>query len=393
DLANTARATAEYLLGGLRTSDGAFASATDAESGGVEGGYFVWSYDELLNALTKVGVDPERWGAFLGATPSGNWNGTNILHEALPREQAAASLGISAEDFETEWNRVRKSLSRERSTRTPLRLDDKILTDWNALAVRGLVRAGMLLDEPDWVTAAAEVATFLHDRLFLDGHLHHVWRGGIASVAGFFLDYAALALADLELFQATGEDLWFERGLTLATQANELFQDADGGGWFETSEVIAPLKTRPKLIWDDATPCGTSVMVEVCLILTGLTGDYAWSALARGGVSVLQADAVSNPSRHGWLLRQIESLSAPPREVAIVGRPGRATDALVRTAFGRPRPGTIIVAAQPNESSAVPLLAGRGEIDRVPAAYVCEDLSCQRPVTTAAGLNALLVNA
>ena len=185
----------------------------------------------------------------------------------------AADLGIAAEDFAAEWERLRGILVAERATRTPPRRDDKVLTDWNALAVRGLVRAGMLLDEPDWIAAAAEVATFLHDHLFLAGRLQHVWRGGSASVDAFFLDHVALALADLELFQATGDDVWFDRGLRLATEAHERFHDDPGGGWFDTAEPIAPLNTRPKPIVDDATPCGTSVMVEVCLMLTGLTGE------------------------------------------------------------------------------------------------------------------------
>ncbi|WP_349899291.1 thioredoxin domain-containing protein [Parafrigoribacterium soli] len=390
DLARTARSTAEYLLTKLRTDDGAFASATDAESGGVEGGYFVWAYDDVAAALTAAGVDPIPWCAFLGASASGNWQGTNILHEAIPREQAAATLGISQQQFEAEWIRLRHALSVARSTRPPLRLDTTILTDWNALAIRGLVRAGLLLDEPTWIDAAAEVATFLHERLFLGGRLQHLWRAGRASIAGFFLDHAALALADLELFQATGEDLWFTQGLELATHAHELFHDDADNGWFDTSEPIAPLNTRPKATRDDATPSGTSVMVEVCLILAGLTGDVTWSTRAREGVGALQPDAARNPTRHGWLLRQIESMSALPREIAIVGRPGHATDALLRTAFSRPRPGTVIVAARPNNSSTVPLLLGRGEVEGVSAAYVCENLSCQRPVISAAALSALL---
>jgi uncharacterized protein YyaL (SSP411 family) len=393
DLARTARSTAAYLLGELREADAAFASATDAESAGIEGGYFVWSYDDLTAALTRAGADAARWSAFLGATPAGNWNGVNILHEPVPRDRMAADLGIPAAEFAAEWERARGILVAERTTRTPPRRDDKVLTDWNALAVRGLVRAGMLLDEPDWITAAAEVATFLHDHLFLTGRLQHVWRGGSASVDAFFLDHVALALADLELFQATGDDVWFDRGLRLATHAHERFHDDRGGGWFDTAERIAPLNTRPKPIVDDATPCGTSVMVEVCLMLSGLTGEATWSERAREGVRLLQSEAAGNPTRHGWLLRQIESLSAPPREVAIVGTPGPATQALVRTAFGRPRPGTVMVAARPNGSSTVPLLAGRGEVDGMPAAYVCEDLSCRRPVTSAAELNALLENA
>lgn len=389
DLARTARSTAAYLLTDLRTSHGAFASATDADSAGVEGGYFVWTYEELAAALVDAGAEPERWTAFLGVTRDGNWEGTNILYEPIPRDRMAESLGTTTDDFEAEWQRIRASLVTKRAARTPTLRDDKILTDWNALAIRGLTRAGMLLDEPSWIAEAAEVARFLHEQLIVDGRLHHVWTNGTASVDGFLLDHVALSLADLELFQATGDQLWFERALGLAATAHRQFHD-ESGGWFDTAADDGALYVRPQSTWDDATPCGTSVMVEVCLILAGLTGENVWRGRAHEGIVQLQSDAANNPTRHGWLLRQMESFAARPREVAIVGTPGPARDALVRTAFGRPRPGTIIVVARPDQANDVPLLAARGEVDGAPAAYVCENQSCQLPTTSATQLSLLL---
>jgi uncharacterized protein len=389
-LADVARATISYLLTELRTADGTFVSATDADSEGVEGRYFVWSYDELLDVLTSIGVDPAVWTSFLGASSAGNWEGTNVLHEPVPRERFAADHGYDPAAFEVEWERVRLALLERRAIRVPPGVDDKVLTDWNALAIRGLVRAGLLLDEPGWVGAATTAAEVLHDRHVVDGRLHHTSKDGRVSVPGFLEDHALLALADLELFQATGQARWYERALALATDAHQRFHDADGGGWFQTAADAERLFTRPKETWDNATPAGTSVMVEVCLVLAGLSGDLVWRDRAIEGLLAFQEGARQMGTGYGWLLRQLESVAAGPREVVVVGAPGPDRDRLVRTARRRLLPGTVVVAAAPDHGDAVPVLAGRGEVEGRPAAYVCRELTCERPVTTREELATLL---
>jgi uncharacterized protein len=383
ELARVARSTATYLLAELRTEGGAFVSATDADSEGEEGRYFVWSHDEVVEVVREVDAEPEVWTAFLGVTPDGNWEGTNVLHEPVARTTFATDRGLDLATFEATWERLRLALLDRRAGRVAPGVDDKVLTSWNALAIRGLVRAGTLLDEPGWVAAAAAAASFLHDHLVdTTGTLHHVWHRGRLGVPAFLEDLAALALADLELFGATGDPRWFERAMALAEEADARFHDEDDGGWFQTAHDAEALYTRPKETWDNATPAGTSVMVEVCLLLAGATGEHRWFARAEEGVRLLQEGARRMPTGYGWLLRQVEALAAGPREVAIVGAPGPARDALVRVAWGRPRPGTTVVVAEPSAAAiAVPLLAGRGEVDGAPAAYVCRDLTCERPVT------------
>jgi uncharacterized protein len=386
ELARVARSTATYLLTELRTEGGAFVSATDADSEGEEGRYFVWSHDEVVEVAREVDADPEVWTAFLGVTPGGNWEGTNVLHEPVARATFATDRGLDLATFEATWERLRLALLDRRIGRVPPGVDDKVLTSWNALAIRGLVRAGTLLDEPGWIAAAAAAASFLHDHLVdADGTLHHVWHRGRLGVPAFLEDLAALALADLELFGATGDPRWFDRAAALADEADARFHDEDDGGWFQTAHDAEALYTRPKETWDNATPAGTSVMIEVCLLLAGATGEARWSARAEEGVRLLQEGARRMPTGYGWLLRQVEALAAGPREVAIVGTPGPARDALARVAWGRPRPGTTVVVAEPSVVAAAaavpPLLAGRGEVGGAPAAYVCRDLTCERPVT------------
>jgi uncharacterized protein len=389
-LERTTRSTASYLLTDLRTPEGTFVSALDADTEGEEGRTYVWSYDELLDVLAGLDVDPAVWTRFLGASSAGNWEGTNVLHEPVPRERFAVERDLTPEAFDVAWERVRHALLERRERRPQPGVDDKVLTDWNALAIRGLVRAGLLLDEPGWVHAAAAAADALHATHVVDGRLHHTSKEGRASVPAFLEDHVLLALADLELFQATGEPRWYERALALATAAHERFHDAEGGGWFQTADDAEALITRPKETWDNATPAGTSVMVEVALALAGLSGDLEWRDRALDGLRTLQESARRMATGYGWLLRQLEAVAAGPREVVIVGAPGPARDALARTARRALLPGLVVVVTGPDHGDAVPVLAGRGEVDGRPAAYVCRELACERPVTESDELAALL---
>ncbi len=386
ELGDVARTTAHYLLSGLQAEHGGFASATDADAGGVEGAYYTWSYDELVEVLTEAGVEPRPWTAFLGASPQGNWHGTNVLRRVTAADKMAQRLDLARDSWDDEWSRVKSYLLARRAERVPPQTEHRVLTDWNALAVRGLVRSGQLLAEPAWVGSAAAGANFLHRELVVGARLRHSWRDGHATGDGFLLDYAALALADLELFQATGEPVWFDRGVALAAEADARFRDGSQTGWFESSPDPDGLVPRQGVAGDNAIPAGSSVMVEVCLVLAGLTGEQAWQSRAEGAIASRQERARTDAVNHGWLLRQLEAVATGQQQVAIVGRPSTDRDALTRTAVGRPRPGTVTVTTTGDTTHAIPILAGREEIDGRPTAYVCRQLSCSRPVSSTTAL-------
>jgi uncharacterized protein len=390
DLARVARSTATYLLTELRTADGCFVAATDADSEGVEGRYFVWSDTEFRAIATAAGVDADRMARFHGVTPAGNFEGDNILHEPVAREVFAAAEDIEVADLVAELETLHAALLEVRAKRVPPGVDDKVLTDWNALAVRGLTLAGTLLDEPTWIDAAGHCAEVLHERHVVDGSLHHTRTGAHVAVDGFLDDHALLALADLELFTATGEVRWFERCVALVTDAHERFHDPDEGGWFQTASDAPALVMRPKETWDNATPAGGSIMIELCWRLAGLTGDLRWRGHAEQALLAVQEPARQMATGYGWVLRQLETVVAGPRELAIVGPAGAARDALVAEARAEVRPGVQLIVADDDHDSPVPVLTDRHAIDGRPAAYLCRELVCERPVVEPEALAALL---
>ncbi len=393
-----ARSTLDYLLRELRHEAGGFFSATDADSEGEEGKFFVWSYDEFVESVRAVGADVDRFAAFFGVSTHGNWEGINILYEPTDRHRFCAERGLDVEEFTAELDVVRTALYERRETRVRPGLDDKVLTSWNALAVRGLALSGMYLGLPEYVSAAVATADFLHDQLVVTVHgqnrLHHVWKDGRVTVAAFLEDVVLLAVACLELFVATGELRWFETARHWAENARVRFHDDEGGGFFTTAHDAEELYSRPKDTWDNAVPSGNSVVAEVAVRLAGYSGESAWRELADEILSLFQGDAERAPTGYGWLLRIAEQVLAGPPEVAIVGAPGQDRELLVRELWRRPLPGSVVAVAAPDDDAArvVPLMNGRGLVEGRPAAYVCRNFVCERPVTAPEDLRRLLRN-
>ncbi len=392
-LVRVAAETIEALLTTFATPDGPFVAAFDADTDGVEGLTAVWTDAELREVVAASGHDPDRFARFLGVTPEGNWHeggeGVTVIHEPVPRDAFAAAEGLEPGAFAAAWREVRAALRARRDQRPQPGVDDKVLTDWNGLAIVGLVRAGRALARADWVDAAARAAEHLHASAVTTAPDGSVRARHTAGVDGFLEDHANLALADLELFAATGEGIWFERALALAEAADARFADPDGG-WFQTSVDAERLIARPKETWDNATPAGTSVMLEVCRTLHAMTGEVRWWDPAERALRLLADPAKRMPTGFGAVLRQLEELAAGPVEVVIVGAPGLARDRLERAALDAHHPAALIVVTGADHGDRVPLLAHRGEVDGAPAAYLCRGMVCERPVTEPSELAGLM---
>ena len=363
------RETLDFALRELRQEEGAFASALDADSEGVEGKFYVWRLDEVREVLGDE-LAAEAIEHF-GMTEGGNFEGANIPVRATPDPPHRDAL--------------RARLYEARAERVWPGLDDKRLTSWNALMVTALADAGAALDEPRYVDAAVECADFLVTRMRDDeGRLLRTYNRGQARLRAVLEDHAFLLEALLALYEATFDARWFAEAQALADTIIERFADRENGGFFSTAEDHEQLITRRKEIEDNPIPAGQSAAALGLLRLAALTGEYRYEEAALGAVRLLHAIAPQHPQAFGHLLQAIDFHVSPVREVALVG-PGREPlERVVRSEF---RPHVVVAGG---EADGVPLLAGREPVEGRAAAYVCEHFVCRRPVTEPDELAALL---
>ncbi|HEY2696633.1 MAG TPA: thioredoxin domain-containing protein [Pseudonocardiaceae bacterium] len=368
--------TAGFLLTSLRTQQGAFAAALDADTDGVEGLTYVWTPAQLADVL---GEADGAWAAELfDVTELGTF------------EEGASTLQLRVDPGDTaRWASVRERLLAARAERPQPACDDKVVTGWNGLAITALAEAGVALDEPGWVEAAAGAAEFLLGTHLVDGRLRRTSRQGVVGTsAGVLEDYAALADGLLALYQATAQVRWLDAAVSLLDIALARFADESTPGAFhDTADDAEALIRRPSDPADNASPAGASVLAGALLTASALAGAdradryrvAAEQAVARAGLLIERA-----PRFAGHWCTVAEALLAGPIQIAVVGVPGeRGFDDLRAAAVAEAPGGAVVLAGAPD---AAPLLADRPLLDGAAAAYVCRGYVCDRPVDSVAEL-------
>ncbi len=362
-----ARETADFLLRELRTDEGGFASALDADSEGVEGKFYVWTPAELVAAL---GPDDGAWAAeVFGVTEHGTF------------EHGLSTLRLLADPDDAErLAAVRSRLLAAREARVRPACDDKVVAAWNGLTITGLVDAGLRLGEPAYLEAAVGAGRLLVDLHLVDGRLRRVSRGGsVGAHAGVLEDYGAVASGFLSLVEATGDAAWLGRAGDLLEVALTRFR-ADDGGFFDTADDAETLVARPRDPSDNASPSGLSATIHALATYSALTGSGRHRQAAEEGLGSVAGLAGRAPRFAGWSLSAAQSMLDGPEEIAVVGPAGPERDALAAAA--RRRPGAVVVVSDGPRDD-IPLLTGRGPVDGHPAAYVCRHQVCERPATSA----------
>ena len=375
-----------YLLRELRHPEGGFFSSQDADSEGVEGRFFVWSWDELVR------VGGEAVATAFGATPSGNWEGTNVLWRPLPLEGVAAEFELDAPELGRRIQGARATLFEMREHRVHPPTDDKVLAAWNGFAIAALAEAGRAFDRPDLVEAAVAAAEFVLTRLRDDGgRLLRSWRDGRPGRPAFADDHGAMADACLTLYETTFDLRWFEHARALADELLRLFHDGERGGFFQTGSDAEALVVRPKDLQDNAVPSGNSLAADVLQRLAHLTGEDQYEQAGVGALRLIRDAMAGAPSGFGHALCALDTYLSPVKEVAVVGdpeaEPTRALAAEVTTR--RFAPHHVLAVAAPGDDAsrrAVALLQDRPLRDGSPTAYVCEHFACKMPVTEPADL-------
>jgi uncharacterized protein YyaL (SSP411 family) len=379
--------TLDYVVREMRLPGGGFASTQDADSEGEEGRFFVWTPEQLREAL---GEDDATLAArVFGVTAAGNFeHGATVLSMPYPLEQVAQSLGVETAALQQRIDTVRQRLYEVREQRVHPGRDDKVITAWNALMLHAFAEAGAALDREDYVQVARDCATFLLDHLQApDGTLLRTWKDSRAKITGFLEDTAFLADALLSLYEATGEPRWFTEAQRLATDMLARYHDPVAG-FYDTAIDAEPLLVRPRSLDDNAVPAGQSIAAHGMLRLYAYTGEDRWYRTAHATVAPLASAVARSPLGLGNLAWALELLTSQIREVAVSGdRNSPATQALVHTVTHRFDPLRVLAWGDADD---VPLMQDRPLVDGRPAAYVCRNFACDRPVITPDELAALL---
>jgi uncharacterized protein YyaL (SSP411 family) len=342
------RETAEFLLREMRTPEGGFAAALDADSEGVEGKFYAWNRDQLVEVL---GETDGQWAADVFEVTEG---GTF--------EHGLSTLQIKDDPEDVErLDRIRGQLLAARSVRIRPGRDDKVVAAWNGQVIAALAEAGGLLDEPQWTDAAIKAADFLVEvHLQPDGRLHRTSKDGVAgSNQGVLDDYGSTAEGFLALYAVTGEVSWLDRAGGVLRFALDHFDD-DHGGFYDTPDDGPTLVKRPHDPADNAEPSGWFAVSHALLTYAAITEDQglrerALQGLAMGGVFADRA-----PRAAGWGLAAISAAIDGPAEVTVSG--DRAAEFRF-VALASPAPGVVIRAGTEPASSAM----------------VCRHFVCQIP--------------
>ncbi|KOT82417.1 membrane protein [Streptomyces rimosus subsp. pseudoverticillatus] len=368
--------TADFMVRELRTEEGGFASALDADSDDgsgkhVEGAYYVWTPEQLRAVLGEK--DAAVAAHYFGVTEEGTF------------EEGASVLQLPDTDDLVDAERIasiKERLRAARDSRPRPGRDDKVVAAWNGLAIAALAETGAYFDRPDLVQAATDAADLLV-RVHMDwqARLHRTSRDGVAGAnSGVLEDYADVAEGFLALASVTGEGVWVDfAGLFLDTVIVHF--TAEDGTLYDTADDAEQLIRRPQDPTDNATPSGWTAAAGALLSYAALTGSGPHWEAAERALGVVKALSGRAPRFIGWGLAVAEAALDGPREVAVVGPDGDpATRALHRAALLGTAPGAVVALGAPG-SDEVPLLKDRPLVDGRPAAYVCRHFTCERPTT------------
>ena len=389
--------TLNYLAREMRHQpSGAFYSATDADSEGEEGKFFVWQVPEMQSVLGEELANIAQ--IYWDVSRFGNFEGQNILYMHRSDESVASELGLSVDELASKITEAKRLLYAARLKRVPPMTDDKAITSWNALAMRAFAQAGASLGRHDWVEIAVDNAEFILEKLIRsDGRVMRSCKPDSdepAKILAFLEDYAYLADAFTHLYQATFDLKWLDWAERLCDGMIELFWDPADAVFYDTGSDQEELIIRPRDTFDNAQPCGGSAASMALLRVAEFTGNNDLERIATSNLRSMRDLMERAPSAFAWWLQAAEFYANPINQVVIVGERGSPdTEALLAETRRGFKPNQI-VAMMPsdveNREMSLPLFDSRVMINGRATAYVCRNYACDLPVNDADALAAQL---
>jgi len=377
------RETVDWVLREMLVDGAGFAASLDADSEGEEGRFYVWSEAEIDAAL---GADAPHFKSVYDVSRHGNWEEKNILNRLAHADEDFA------EEEEEALAPMRERLLAIRAKRVRPGFDDKVLADWNGLAIAALAEAGAAFDDPLWIDAAARAFSFVTTRMIENGRLHHTWREGKLQHRAMADDLANMADAALALAEATSNPSFVAEAESFIAELDTHYRDRKNGGYFFTADDAGALIARTRSVADNATPAANGVLISVLTKLSLLTGKTDYLTRADELVRAFAGELNRNIFPLGSYLAGLET-RLWPMQVVLIGS-HETTAALRRTVFGLALPTRIVSLIE--DGASLPEghpAAGKRAVEGKPTAYVCLGPTCSLPITEPRDLASVLLRA
>ena len=393
EFADYANDLLHYIDRDMTSEEGAFFSAEDADSEGVEGKFYVWSKEEIENILGRKTASVAI--PFYNVTQKGNFEGENILHQTRDSETGAKEIGMNPDDFSKELQIAREKLLQVRSKRIRPLLDDKILTSWNSLMISAMAKTGRVMEDEGRIEKAAKAMQFLLDQLRTsDGKMLRRYREGEARYDGYLFDHSATAVACLDLYEATYDSHYIQIARELMQRVVEKFS-SETGAFHETASDAEELLVRQVSGYDGVEPSGNSNAALAFLKLSAYLIDPELTKKAENIFLSFYDELMEYGLNSAYMLQALHLYLGGLKEVAIIGKKNDvATQNFLTTLRKGFFPNSVFAFSYEDEveknAKIIPLLEGRKLHQGKATAYVCRQGTCLPPVQTSEELVKLL---
>ena len=382
----TAKETLDFVLRDLGAPEGGFYSAQDADSENLEGKFYLWTQDEIKQALPSPNADFAF--NFFDVKNEGNYyeppkgrNGRNILHFSKPLDQLAAESNLTIDELIGILGRITSNLFKAREKRVHPDIDYKMLVDWNGLMIAALARASQVLEEPKYLQAAEKASDFiLKEMLTNEGMLYHRFAKGEKAVNGFLDDYAYFVFGLIELYEAGFNERFLLASVDLTKKMIAEFWDEDSLGFFFSKKSSDPAVPRIKQTYDGAVPSGNAVAALNLLRLSILSGEISFADYGRKTLQTFSEETKNTPLGHTFMLAVFDYDLGPTFNIVLVGEPSNQDTIKMLNAIRKNYfPNLTIKVVNPE--STISQIPGMGyeKIDGRTTAYVCKDQTCMPP--------------
>ena len=383
-----------YVEREMLSPEGGFYSTQDADSEGVEGKFFVWDQEQIVEVLgEEVGEVVCR---YYDVTDVGNFEGHNILHPSLELEQLARLFGREVDEVSRLIATAKQRLFAVREDRIKPGRDEKILTCWNGLMLSGFAEAARVLDNPHYLDIARRNAAFILTKLSENGRLLRSYKDGQAKFNAYLDDYASFTCGLLDLYEATSEPDYLDRAVALSQVLIERFWDTEQGGFFFTSDDHERLISRSKSAFDGSIPSGNSLATLALLRLFSLTEGQDYLDKAEQTLRLFYDDMERSPFGFSQLLGVLDFHLQRPKQIVLVGDASAPeTRQLLARINALYLPNKTVVCLDPQslaDGKGPAALAGKVQVDGKLTTYVCHNFTCSPPATDWGTLKALLLD-